>query len=107
VLNQCQAKAFRFRTLNIMPTSALREDVESGRFQLLTPIEILEEQRQIIAQIDPHLTSAMYNDHISNYLGNLESDNIGRDKAQILQVIDNFLSDPATKLWKHKALKSM
>lgn len=106
VLNAINSTFFRFRTLNIMDNSPLKEDIEKGTYEILTPLEILKEMRSIIADLSSDLTSAMRNDHISNYL-NLESDNIGTDRVEILRILDQYIADSNTTQWKHKNLKHM
>lgn len=106
VLNQINPTMFRFRTLNIMDNSPLVKEIENKTFTILTPLEVIKEQRQIIAQLSPTLSSAMFNDHISNYL-NIDVMNIGQQKAEVLRILDEYISDPQVAEWKHKALKQM
>lgn len=106
VLNAINPTYFRFRTLNVLENSPLRADIEAGDFEILTPLEILVEMRRIIAGLQPSLTSKMRNDHISNYV-NFESDNIGQDKTELLNALDQYISDPRVAEWRHKNLKQM
>jgi radical SAM superfamily enzyme YgiQ (UPF0313 family) len=106
VLNTIKPTYFRFRTLNVMENSPLRADIESGEFEILSPLEIMLEMRRIIANLQTSLTSKMRNDHISNYV-NIESDNIGQEKTAILDALDQYINDPRVAAWKHKNLKQM
>jgi radical SAM superfamily enzyme YgiQ (UPF0313 family) len=106
VLNLINPTIFRFRTLNIMNNSPLKEDIDNGSFEILTPLDILKEQYRIIENLSPSLTSAMKNDHISNY-SSIETDNIGRDKLLILNELTELIKDPNVKTWKHKGLQQM
>ena len=106
VLNATNPTFFRFRTLNIMERAPLRTDVEKSTFIVLTPLEILLEERAIIARLNPTLTSALRNDHVSNY-SFVQSDNIGQDQQKVLGILDSLITDPKTALWKAKNLKQM
>ncbi|MHA1619522.1 MAG: radical SAM protein [Promethearchaeota archaeon] len=106
VLNATNPTVFRFRTLNIMERAPLRRDVEDSEFIMLTPLEILQEERSIIAQLNPTLTSALRNDHVSNY-SFVRSDNIGQDQQLVLGKLDSLINDPKTALWRSKNLKQM
>ncbi|QEE17609.1 radical SAM protein [Promethearchaeum syntrophicum] len=106
VLNAVNPTFFRFRTLNIMPNAPLKEDIEAKTFEILSPLEILKEERSIIAQLSSSLTSALRNDHVSNYTY-VQSDNIGKDKEKILRILDDLIANPDVGKWKHKNLRRM
>ncbi len=106
VLNAVNPTFFRFRTLNIMANAPLKEDIDNKTFKILSPLEILKEERSIIAQLSPSLTSALRNDHVSNY-SFVQSDNIGKDKERILEILDDLITNPEVGKWKHKNLKRM
>ena len=106
VLNAVNPNFFRFRTLNIMVNAPLKEDIDNKTFEILSPLEILKEERSIIAQLLPSLTSALRNDHVSNYTY-IQSDNIGKDKEKILEILDDLIANPDVAKWKHKNLRRM
>lgn len=106
VLNAVNPNFFRFRTLNIMANAPLKEDIDNKTFEILSPLEILKEERSIITQLSPSLTSALRNDHVSNYTY-IQSDNIGKDKERILGILDDLIVNPDVANWKHKNLRQM
>ena len=106
VLNAVNPTFFRFRTLNIMDRAPLKKEYDNKNFEILSPLEILKEERSIIAQLSPNLTSSLRNDHISNYTF-IKSDNIGKDKGKILEILDDLIINPEVARWKHKNLKRM
>ncbi len=106
VLNAVNPNFFRFRTLNIMANAPLKEDIDNKTFEILSPLEILKEERSIITQLSPSLTSALRNDHVSNYTY-IQSDNIGNDKESILGILDDLIANPDVAKWKHKNLRRM
>ncbi len=106
VLNAVNPNFFRFRTLNVMASAPLKEDIDNKTFEILSPLEILKEERSIISQLSPCLTSALRNDHVSNYTF-VQSDNIGKDRERILEILDDLIVDPVVSQWKHKNLKRM
>jgi len=106
VLNAVNPTFFRFRTLNIMANAPLTEDIDNKTFEILSPLEVLKEERSIIAQLSPSLTSALRNDHVSNYTY-VQSDNIGKDKERILKILDDLIANPDVAKLKHKNLRRM
>lgn len=96
VLTAINPTMFRFRTLNILRTSPLWEDFQAGTFELMRPVDMLREEYEIIKQLGDEVTSAVFNDHISNYCS-LETDDISRDRAQFLRALEGFLKNPVIK----------
>jgi radical SAM superfamily enzyme YgiQ (UPF0313 family) len=93
VLTEINPTIFRFRTLNILPGTPLWEEWKAGEFELLSPVENLKEERDIIANLGDNVTSQVFNDHVSNYC-DLESTNIKQDKDMFLKVLDSLINDP-------------
>ncbi len=106
VLNAVNPNFFRFRTLNIMTNAPLKDDIDSKTFEILSPLEILKEEHSIIAQLSSKLTSALRNDHVSNYTY-IQSDNIGLEKKKILEILNDLIANPDVATWKHKNLRHM
>ncbi len=106
VLNAIEPTVFRFRTLNVMDNSPLIEDIREGTFKILTPLEVLKEERRIIANIREDLTSALRNDHVSNYTF-VQSDSVGKDKAELLKKLNHLIENPEVAKWEHKGLKTI
>ncbi len=106
VLTEINPTIFRFRTLNILPYTPLWEEWKSGEFQLLSPLECIKEERDIIKMLGENVTSHVYNDHVSNYVG-LESSNIKEDKEAFLKTLDSLINDPRIQNLPRKNLTRM
>jgi radical SAM superfamily enzyme YgiQ (UPF0313 family) len=103
VLNQTDPDFIRFRTLNILPNTPLYQEVKEGTFKLLTPYEIIKEQREMIAELNVH--SEIFNDHVSDYL-DFEA-KFPKDKPVTVRLLDRILADPRTKFIPPKELTEM
>ena len=106
VLTEINPTIFRFRTLNISPSTPLWEDLQSGEFTLLTPSENLKEERDIIANLGENVTSQVFNDHVSNYCS-IDSTNIKVDREMFVKTLDSYLNDPRIKNMHTKNLTQM
>jgi radical SAM superfamily enzyme YgiQ (UPF0313 family) len=106
VLTEINPTIFRFRTLTISPSTPLWEDLQSGNFTLLSPVENLKEERDIIANLGENVTSQVFNDHVSNYCS-IESANIKIDREMFIKTIDSFMVDPRIKKMPRKNLTRM
>jgi len=96
VLTEVNPTIFRFRTLNILPNTPLWDDWKSGKFELLSPVENLKEEKQIIELLGENVDSEVYNDHVSNYC-NIETDNIREDRERFIITLENMINDPAIR----------
>ncbi len=105
ILNIMNPTVLRFRTLNLFPGAPLYDDWKAGKFQTLTPFEILQEQYNIMKRIDSHVTSEVFNDHISNY-ENFEG-KLPEDLPGMLKLLEDRLKDPITKKLRAKNINSM
>jgi radical SAM superfamily enzyme YgiQ (UPF0313 family) len=105
VLNKINPTIFRFRTLNLFPGAPLYDDWKAGKFQRLTPYETLLEQYNMLRQIEPHVTSEVFNDHISNY-ENFEGE-LPEDLPRMLKLLERRLKDPMTEKIRPKWLNQM
>ncbi|MFX0199499.1 MAG: radical SAM protein [Candidatus Hodarchaeota archaeon] len=103
VLNAIDPDVIRFRTLNIMLNAPLVERIQNGEFKLLAPIDLLREQRMIIANIEVH--SEIRNDHISNY--EYFEGKLPEDKNAMLKLLDMRINDPMTRSLQPKRLLHM
>ena len=106
VLTEINPTIFRFRTLNIMPNTPLWEDWKKGDIELLSPVECLIEERDIIANLGENVTSQVFNDHVSNYCS-LETLNIKNDRAVFIKTLDSYINDPKIKNLPRKNLTQM
>lgn len=95
----------RFRTLNVLPTTLLWDDLQQGKFEIVQPYGILKEQLTIIENLDDDLDSEVFNDHQSNY--SYFEGNIKTDRLKIIKFLKAILKDPATKRLTHKNLLHM
>jgi radical SAM superfamily enzyme YgiQ (UPF0313 family) len=106
VLTEINPTIFRFRTLNILPGTPLWDEWKSGKFMLLSPVENLVEEKQIIENLGENVTSQVFNDHISNYCA-LESSNIKKDRNDFINTLDSYINDPKIKNLPRKNLIRM
>jgi radical SAM superfamily enzyme len=106
VLTEVNPTIFRFRTLNLMLGAPLYEDYQSGLFEPMRPVDVLKEERSIIAQLGPNVTSQVYHDHVSNYLA-FGSENIQQDRDRFLQRLDDAINDPRIQALEPRFLDSM
>ena len=106
VLTEINPTIFRFRTLNIIPGTPLWKKWEKEEFELLSPVECLIEERDIIANLGENVTSEVYNDHVSNYCS-LESPNIHEDKEKFISTLDSYIKDPRIQNMPRKNLRRM
>ncbi|MHA1270460.1 MAG: radical SAM protein [Candidatus Helarchaeota archaeon] len=102
-LNEINPNKFRFRTLNIIPISDLWKERDS--FQICPPWMIINEELTILENLGDHVTSEVYNDHVSNYV-NIEG-KLPDDKEEMIRYLKLLLKDPRVRSLKHKGLLSM
>ncbi|MFW9938970.1 MAG: radical SAM protein [Candidatus Thorarchaeota archaeon] len=105
-LTEINPTIFRFRTLNILPNTPLWDEWKTGEFTLLSPVECLKEERDIILELGPNVNSAVYNDHISNYCS-LESNNIKEDREYFIKTLNSYINDPKIQNMPRKNLTRM
>ncbi len=80
-------------SLMLIPGTPLHADYEAGRFELLTPGELLEELKIMIAHT--HLSKGLFHaNHASNYLP--IKARLPRDKEAVLALIDEALAGRVT-----------
>ena len=106
VLTEVNPTIFRFRTLNILPNTPLWDEWKRGNFELLSPLECLIEERDIIANLGENVTSQVFNDHVSNYCF-LESANIKTDRDAFIKTLDSYINNPKIKNLSRKNLTQM
>ncbi|TKJ21380.1 MAG: radical SAM protein [Promethearchaeota archaeon Loki_b32] len=106
VLTEINPTIFRFRTLNILPGTPLWDEWKSGDFKLLSPVENLKEEREIIAKLGENVTSQVFNDHVSNYCA-IESSNIQEDREKFILTLDFYINNPKMQNLQRKNLTRM
>ena len=87
VLTEIEPDFVRLRTLVPKINTLLLHEIKKGRFQLLSPHQVLKETRLLIENL--HCRTVLTSDHYTNYL-NL-SGNLPEDKERLLNEIDEAL----------------
>jgi radical SAM superfamily enzyme YgiQ (UPF0313 family) len=87
VINEISPNFVRLRTFVPKINTPLLEDVQAGRFQMLTPHGVLEETRAIIQGVAVETTLA--SDHYTNYMNLFGM--LPNDKPRLLAEIDSAL----------------
>ncbi|MHA2005692.1 MAG: radical SAM protein [Promethearchaeota archaeon] len=106
VITEINPTIFRFRTLMISQATPLWDDLNSGEFTLLSPVENIKEERDIIANLGDNVTSQVFNDHMNNYV-DIESTNILADREMFIATLDSYINDPKVQKMKRKKLTRM
>jgi radical SAM superfamily enzyme YgiQ (UPF0313 family) len=89
VLSEIDPEYVGALSLMLIPGTPLHEDYEKGRFQLLSPLEMLKELRTMLA--GTHLTRGLFHaNHASNYLPIRAI--LPKEKEQTLSLIDSALA---------------
>lgn len=83
VLNAIAPTFIRLRTYYPIPAAPLYDDLQTGRFELLSPHEALDELEILIRNLDS--ATLVVSDHVSNYI-NLTGE-LPRDKPELLAEI--------------------
>ena len=108
VLTEINPTVFRFRTLHITQVNPppLLDDIENGELELLSPLECIKEEREIIANLGDNVTSEVYNDHMNNYCY-VNSQNIQKDKKAFIRELDSCLNDPRIQNMPRRKFNTM
>ena len=106
VLTEINPTIFRFRTLNVLPNTPLWKEWKNGEFELLSPVECLIEERDIIENLGENVNSQVFNDHVSNYCS-IETPNIKEDRKIFIKTLNSFINDPRIKNLPRKNLIRM
>ncbi len=81
-------------TLMLPPGTVLNEKAEYGEFKPMNRLEILEELKIILENLDDDLHKCIFrSNHASNYLP-LESNNLARNKNQLIESIQYAITHP-------------
>jgi len=91
-LNHINPHFIRLRTLKVLPSMPLYRKVEEGDFVLASEEEIVVEERLMIERLEG-IESYIKSDHALNLLEEIDG-KLPETKAEILSVIDRFLSLP-------------
>jgi radical SAM superfamily enzyme YgiQ (UPF0313 family) len=87
-ISEIQPDFLRLRTLVPKINTLLLHQVKKGRFQLLSPYQVLQEARLLLENLQCRTT--LTSDHYTNYLD--LSGNLPEDKERLLGEIDRALS---------------
>ena len=91
-INEIEPHFVRLRTLVPKINTLLLHEIKKGRFQLLSPYQVLNETRLLIDNLQ--CRTILTSDHYTNYL--YLSGNIPEDKDRLLGEIDRALNwDPS------------
>ena len=83
-------------TLMLPPGTRLSDKVRRKEFKPMANLDILQELRIIFENLDNNLDNCIFrSNHSSNYLP-LESNNLARNKNQLIEMIDHALKNPET-----------
>jgi radical SAM superfamily enzyme YgiQ (UPF0313 family) len=88
VLNAIQPDFVRLRTLVPKINTLLLHQINKGRFQVLSPHQVLQETRLLIENL--HVSTILTSDHYTNYL-NLKG-KLPEDKDRLLETVTQALS---------------
>ena len=84
VLNKIDPDFIRIRTFLPKMNTPILEEIRSGAFQILSPIEVLQETYILIKELK--VTSQVYSDHYTNYIH--VNGRLPEDKDTMLQSIE-------------------
>jgi radical SAM superfamily enzyme YgiQ (UPF0313 family) len=87
VLNAINPEFIRLRTFVPKINTLMLHQIKKGRFEMLSPHEVLWEARLLIEHLE--VTSLVLSDHYTNYVDLRGT--LPRDKARMLRVIDDGL----------------
>lgn len=85
VISAIKPEYVGFLTLMLEPGTPLYDDYKAGKFQLLEPMDVVEEMRLFISHVDSQGTVFRSN-HASNYIS--LAGNLNEDKEALLQKIN-------------------
>ncbi|MGI6730760.1 MAG: radical SAM protein [Anaerovoracaceae bacterium] len=78
-------------TLLTEPSAPLHKDIQEGRFQLLSPLEVVEETRLLLENINVKKPCVFRSNHASNYVS-LRGD-LPQDKERMLAQLDRAMKN--------------
>jgi radical SAM superfamily enzyme YgiQ (UPF0313 family) len=87
VLNKIDPDFIRLRTFLPKTNTLLLHQIKKGRFQILSPHQVLRETRLIIENLN--VTSSIHSDHYTNYVD--VHGKMPADRAKMLEVVDEAI----------------
>lgn len=81
-------------TLMLEPGAPLTEDVRTGKFKILSGVEVLEETYLMLKNINVNKTCVFRSNHASNYVS-LKGD-LPKDKAKMLSLLEYAMKNTNT-----------
>jgi radical SAM superfamily enzyme YgiQ (UPF0313 family) len=88
VINAIEPDFVRLRTLVPKINTLLLHQIKKGRFQLLSPHQVLQETRLLIENLN--ISTVLTSDHYTNYLD--LAGNLPEDKDRLLEVVNQALT---------------
>ena len=89
LVSQTKPEYLGLLTLTLGKSTPLYKDLESGKFQKLTPLEDLKEQRLFLEHVDSEGTILRSN-HVSNHLALRGT--LNRDRVDMLSLLDRAIA---------------
>ncbi|HME52270.1 MAG TPA: radical SAM protein [Candidatus Lokiarchaeia archaeon] len=105
ILTEMNPHFIRFRSLNFIPNAPLYDEWQRGEFIELRPVEILQEQLEILENLGEHVSSYILNDHVSNFAS--IDGRLPENKPRILKMLEAAIDDPRLKSLPHINRTSM
>ncbi|MFX0098806.1 MAG: radical SAM protein [Candidatus Hodarchaeota archaeon] len=99
VLTEMNPDYIRFRSLNFIPTAPLFMDWRRGDFKELRPVELINEEIEIIENLGENVTSSIFNDHVSNPI--YVDGKLSEHKSDILNALKKAASDKRIQALPH------
>lgn len=91
MISEAQPSYVGFLTLMVEPGTPLAEDVYSGKFELLTPEEVLAEAKLMIENINVEKPCIFRSNHASNYVS--LAGKLPHDKEKMIAVLERAMKD--------------
>ncbi len=104
-LTEMNPDFIRFRSLNFVPNAALYDEWRAGKFVALRPVEILQEQLDILEHLGQGVTSHVLNDHVSNFAD--VDGQLPGDKERIMASLKALIADPEIQSLEHRNRNTM
>ncbi len=92
-LNRIDPDFIRLRTLLPKINTPLLEDIDNGKFELLSPHDVLKETHDLISNLD--VTGFVASDHYTNYID--VSGRMPKDRDKMLRALERAMQKPASE----------
>ncbi len=96
IVSAMDPQYFSLLTLMLVPGTELYRQWQSGAFQVMKPVELLVELREVLLHLDGLSRCVFRTNHASNYLP--LAGTLSRDKERLLAILDRGLSQGPSAL---------